>query len=162
VYTVKLTVSNNTGEDTDRKTGYVIVEAGGTPAELVVRDLYIDPVYAEPREPIVITANVYNQGGAWGSATVYLLINGEREQQVDVGVAPGTSQPVNFTVYRIEGREYQIELLDALGTFYVMEEEEEPAPTDYGPLDTGGIIAVVVIAIILIGGVVVVFLLSRR
>ena len=39
---------------------------------------------------------------------------------------------------------------------------EELASTGYGPLGTGGIIAIVVIGIILIGGIIVVFMLGRR
>ena len=95
-----------------------------------------------------------------------LLVNGATEQSIGVGVAPGTAQPVSFTLYRTEAREYQIQLLDAVGTFYVMEEEEPQAPRTGGllvggELDSGGIIAIIIIAIIVVGGIVVAILLGR-
>ncbi len=161
-YTVTLTVSNEGGDSTETKVDYVVVDAGLTPAQLEVRNLYVEPQYAKPRQEIRVSAKVYNAGGAWGSATVNLLINGETDQSIEVGVAPGTAQTVSFTVYRTEAREYQVQLLDAVGTFYVMEEEEQTAPSGYGPLDSGGIIAIVVIGIILLGGLIVIFLFKRR
>ena len=120
----------------------------------------------ESRQEIQVSAKVYNAGGAWGSATVNLLINGATEQSIGVGVAPGTSQTVSFTVYRTEAREYQVRLLDAVGTFYVMEEEDAQAPGTGGllvggELDSGGIIAIILIAIIVVGGIVVAILLGR-
>lgn len=139
-------------------------------AKLAVRNLNISPVHAQPRQAIAISAKVFNEGGTWGSQTLNLLINGNLEQSVGVGVAPGTAQPLNFTVYRVEAGEYQVTIGDATATFYVMEEEAAPATTTpgllpdggFGPLGTGGIIAIIVIAVILVGGVVVAILLARR
>lgn len=57
--------------------------------------------------------------------------------------------------------------MDAVGTFYVMEEEAAPTPRTPGllmpgELDTGGVIAIIVIGVILVGGVVVAFLLKGQ
>ena len=140
------------------------------PATLAVRNLHITPLHAQPRQAIAISARVFNEGGTWGSQTVNLLINGHLEQSAGVGVAPGTAKPLNFTVYKVEAGEYQVIIGDAIGTFYVMEEEAAPAPKTpgllpdgaFGELDTGGIIAIIVIGVILVGGVVVAVLLARR
>ena len=96
------------------------------PATLAVRNLHISSVHAQPRQAIAISARVFNEGGTWGSQTLNLLINGHLEQSVSVGVAPGTSKPVNFTVYKVEAGEYQVTIGDATATFYVMEEEAAP------------------------------------
>ena len=164
MYTVSLTVSNEGGSNTMTRVDYVTVEAGAPPPVLVVRNLYISAVHAQPRQEIQVTAKVFNEGGSWGSDTVDLLINGYGEQSRTVGVAPGTTQPISFTVYRVPGGEYQVAIGDATGTFYVME-EAAPAPTDggllpAGELDTGSILALVVIGVIGVAGAVVVILLA--
>ena len=164
-YSVSLTVTGSTSTVTKRT--YIIVEEGGAAAALVIRNLYITPIQAKPRQAIGISAKVANEGGTWGSAEVRLLINGHLEQSVGVGVSPGTAQPVNFTVYKVEAGEYQVRILDATGTFYVMEEPEQPAaPTGGllagGGLENGGIIAIIVIGIIIVGGTVLALLFTRR
>ncbi len=129
-------------------------------ASLYVRDLNVAPIYAQPRQAVSVNANVANEGETWGSKTVYLVVNGETEQTKSVGVSPHTSHPVSFVVYRVVAGEYNIQIGNESGTFYIA--EEAPAESGgYGPLDTGGIIAIVVIGVILVGGLVIVFVLSR-
>ncbi|MFC1893532.1 PKD domain-containing protein [Chloroflexota bacterium] len=161
-YTITLTVSGSPS-DTVTKLNLIIVEEGETPTNLVVRNLYISAVHAQPRQEVQITANVVNEGGTWGSDTVNLMINGQFEQSRSVGVAPGTAQTISFTVYKVQGAEYQVNIEGATGAFYVVEEPTQPAeqPMGSGPLDSGSIIAIIVIGVILVGGVVVIFLLSR-
>ena len=141
---------------------YIFVEEAAVRPELVVRNLNISAEYAEPRQAIQISADVINEGGGWGSAEVVLLINGYLEQSVDVGVSPGTAQPINFTVYKTEAGEYQVQIMDATATFYVMEDTKQEASKGYGPLDTGGIVAIVIIVVIIIAGVILAFLLIQR
>ncbi len=161
-YTITLTVSGSPS-DTVTKLNLIIVEEGETPPNLVVRNLYISAVHAQPRQEVQITAKVVNEGGAWGSKTINLMINGQFEQSLNVGVAPGTAQSISFTVYKVQPAEYQADIEGAGGTFYVVEGPTQPAerPMGSAPLDTGGMIAIIVIGVILVGGVVVVFLLSR-
>ncbi len=168
IYTVNLTVSGPGGEARDRVE--IVVEAGATPSRLAVRNLNINPVQAKPRQAITISANIVNEGGIWGSQTVNLLINGQSEQSLGVGVSPGSASPVRFTVYKVEAGEYRVTIGDATGTFYVTEEAAARASEPpgllpagvFGELDTGAIIAIVVIGIILVGGVILVVLLARR
>ncbi len=164
-YTVCLTVTRSGGTDTRCRTNYILVEAQAVAARLVVRDLNITPAYAQPRQAVGVSANVFNDGGTWGSGTVNLMINGQFEQSVSVGVSPGTAQPVSFIVYKVEPGEYQVGVDGAVGTFYVVE-EEPVAPQGGGllaggELDQGGIIAIIVIGVILVGGVVVAIILTR-
>ncbi len=169
IYTVELRVSGPGGEARDSVE--IVVEATATPSKLAVRNLNITPVHAQPRQAITISANIANEGGIWGSQTVNLLINGQSEQSLGVGVSPGSASPVRFTVYKVEAGEYRVTIGDATGTFYVMEEAAAPQaarpfellPTGvFGQLDTGGIIAIVVIGIILFGGAILAFLLAGR
>jgi PKD repeat protein len=164
-YTVSLTVTGST--DTETKASYILVdEAAGAP-RLVVRDLNVTAVYAQPRQAIGINAKVANEGGSWGSGRVDLVINGQYEQSANVGVAPGTAQVISFTVYKVQAGEYAVTIGEAMGTFHVMEEAPPPPPPKVGllaggELDTTGIIFIVVIGIILVGGLVVAVLLTRR
>jgi hypothetical protein len=148
------------------------------PAKLLVRDLQITSVYVQPRQAVGINARVANEGGTRGSASVDLIINGQNEQSVNVGVDPGVAQPISFTVYKVTPGEYEVVIGvapgesqavigDAIGTFHVMEEAAPPAPPKSGflaggVLDTTGIIAIVVIGIILVGGITAVFIFARR
>ena len=149
-----------------------------------IGNLNVLPVYAQPRQEILITADVTNSGTAWGAETVDLNINGMREQSADVGVAPGTSQPIRFTVYKTTPGTYQVEIGGATGTLYIMQPPPTPAPPTPTPatptptpiptptpaigllaggeLDTTGIIAIVVIGVVILGGIIVAILLARR
>jgi len=145
-----------------------IVESMAGPPKLTVRSLNATPAYVQPRQAVGISAHVTNEGGSWGSDTVDMMINGQFEQSVGVGVAPGTAQAINFTVYKIEPGEYQVTIGEATGTFYVMEESQPPPEPPRqgllagGELDTNGIIAIIVIGIILVGGVIAAFVFTRR
>jgi len=171
IYKVCLTVSGPGGEDSICKT--IIVDSPATAPRLEVRDLKITPVYAQPRQEIAITAEVMNTGGSWGSETVNLMINGQYEQSAAVGVAPGTAQPIKFTVYKINAGKYEVNVGGATGTLYVLEQPVTPTVTPPataatggllvgGELDTTGIIAIVAIGVILIGGIIAVVVLGRR
>jgi PKD repeat protein len=158
-FRVCLTVTGPAGTATRCQDECVIVESAMRPAELVVRNLNISATYAQPRQEVRITADVANEGGSWGSDTVDLLINGAFEQSADVGVSPGTSQAISFTVYKIIAGEYQVQVGDATATFYVMEEPQETQRAGRLSLGTGGMIALIVIGVIVVG--VVVFAIVR-
>jgi PKD repeat protein len=152
-YTVSLTVSGSPTA-TKTMTNYIIVEGAGGVSDLVVRNLYISGTQVMPRDKVVITADVFNEGGAWGDGDVDLIINGAYEQSVGVGVAPGTSQPISFTVYKVAAGEYQVVVGNAVGTFYVLE-EQQPSQIGGIPMDTGTLIALCIIGLLVIAGVIV-------
>ena len=135
------------------------------PPRLSVRNLQVTPVYARPRQAVNISARVVNDGGSWGSGTIELLLNGQFEQSVAVGVSPGTSRQINLTVYRVEPGTYQVAIGEASGTFYVAAEAVTPTPAGGllagGELDTSGIIAIVCIGIILFAGIAIIVIISR-
>jgi PKD repeat protein len=132
----------------------VLVESEGGMPNLVVRNLYISGTQVMPRDKVVITADVFNEGGAWGDGDVDLIINGAYEQSAGVGVAPGTAQPISFTVYKVAAGEYQVAVGNAVGTFYVLE-EQQPSQAGGIPMDTGTLIALCIIGLLVIVGMIV-------
>jgi PKD repeat protein len=159
VYSVRLTIEG-VGGDTDDASNEVIVEASAGAPNLVVRNLYISGTQVMPRDKVVITADVFNEGEVWGDGDIDLIINGAYEQTAGVGVAPGTSQPISFTIYKVEAGEYQVVIGDAVGTFYVV---EEPQPSRIGgiPMDSGTLIALIVIGVFVIAALVVAIVVFR-
>jgi PKD repeat protein len=151
-FQVCLTIEKNGEEDTACLK--ILVEDGVTAPELVVRNLYISATEAKPGQQVMITADVFNEGGAWGAAEMQLLINGYYEQSAQVGIAAGTSQPISFTVYKVTPGEYQVIIGNAVGTFYVV---EEPQQSQVGgiPMDSGTLIALIVIGVFVIAALVV-------
>ena len=130
-----------------------------------------DELEPQPRQKVVIYAKVVNKGGSWGSSRIDLTINGQYEQSIpDVGVAPGTVKPINFTVYKERAGENQVVMGDAMATFYVVEEEVPERPSAPGLLPAGvsgelhttGLISVLLIGIIVIALVVLAILFSLR
>jgi PKD repeat protein len=118
--TVTVPGDKRTETMTDTHSMDIIVDAGAAPARLSVRNLRITPVYAYPNQTITINADVFNSGGSPGSQRVSLVINGQFEQGISVGVSPGTAYPVSFTVYKATPGTYQVTIGDAVGWFYIM------------------------------------------
>jgi len=171
IYKVCLTVSGPCGEDRICKT--IIVESKAAAPRLVVRDLNINPVYAQPRQEIAITAKVTNVGESWGSGTVNLTINGQYEQSVGVGVMPGTAETIKFTVYKINSGKYEVIVGGATGTFYVLEQPvtPTPAPTPVtgnrgllasSELGSSDLIIIVVVGVVVVGGLIAAIVLGLR
>jgi PKD repeat protein len=153
VYSVRLTIEGP-GGGTDDASNQVIVEASAGAPNLVVRNLYISGTQVMPRDKVVITADVFNEGEAWGDGDIDLIINGAYEQTVGVGVAPGTPQPISFTVYKVTPGTYQVTVGNATGTFYVLE-EQQPSQIGGIPMDTGTLIALCIIGLLVIVGMIV-------
>ena len=162
IYTVRLTITGPKGTSTAYEK--IIVESVAMPPKLLVRNVQITPDYPQPRQAIMITADVANVGGTWGSGTISLMINGQFEQSIRVGVSPGTAKPISFNVYKVEPGRYNIDIEGANGTFDVMEQPPAPPPAQPAreELGTGTLIAIVVIGFALIVGIVVAILLTRR
>jgi PKD repeat protein len=157
-YQICLTVEGPGGSDT--ACIQVIVEEGPAAPNLVVRNLYISATQAKPRQQVVITADVFNEGGAWGSGEMQLLINGYYEQSAQVGVAPGTAQPISFTVYKVPAGEYQVTIGNATGTFYVVK-EQQTSQLGSIPMDSGTLIALIVIGVFVIAALIVVIVILK-
>jgi PKD repeat protein len=157
-YEACLTVEGPAGSDT--ACVRVIVEEGAAAPNLVVRNLYISATQAKPRQQVVITADVFNEGGSWGSGEMQLLINGYYEQSAQVGVAPGTAQPISFTVYKVPAGEYQVTIGNATGTFYVVK-EQQTSQLGSIPMDSGTLIALIVIGVFVIAALIVVIVILK-
>lgn len=168
IYRVCLTAMGPGGTDT--KCLDIFVEAISTAPRLEVSNVVVSPVYAQPGQQIAIYADVSNTGGAWGSESVDLVINGQFEQSQPVGLAPGTTQTIRFTVYKVQSGTYQVDVGGATGVLYVL---AQPTPTPAsstgggllppgGGLDTATTIAIIVIGVIVLGGAILAILLTRR
>jgi PKD repeat protein len=157
-YQACLTVEGPGG--TDEVCMQVIVESAAAAPHLVVRNLYISGTQVMPRDKVVITADVFNEGGVWGDGDVDLIINGAYEQSVGVGVAPGTAQPISFTVYKVAAGEYQVVVGNAVGTFYVLE-EQQPSQMGGIPMDSGTLIALIMIAVFVIAALVIAIVIIK-
>jgi PKD repeat protein len=157
-FQVCLTVEGEGG--TDEVCIEVIVESVAAAPNLVVRNLYISATQAQPRQQVAITADVFNEGGAWGDGEMQLLINGQYEQSAQVGVSPGTSQPISFTVYKVPAGEYQVTIGNATGTFYVVE-EQQTSQLGSIPMDSGTLIALIVIGVLVIAALIVVIVVLK-
>jgi parallel beta-helix repeat protein len=157
-FQVCLTVEGPGGSDTVCME--VLVETAAGAPNLVVRNLYISATQAQPRQQVVITADVFNEGEAWGDGDMDLIINGQYEQTVGVGVAPGTSQPISFTVYKVPAGEYQVTIGNATGTFYVVE-EQQTSQLGSIPMDCGTLIALIVIGVLVIAALIVVIVILK-
>ena len=167
IYNACLTVSGPGGTST--KCIDIIVESMSEAPRLSVTNLVVTPVYAQPRQEIAISADVVNTGGAWGTLTVNLVINGQFEQSAQAGVSPGTKQPVRFTVYKVDPGTYQVDVGGVVGTLYIME-TSTPAPAATqtpgllagGELGDTGMIAIIVIGVIVLAGIVIAIVVARR
>lgn len=149
----------------------VAEEVAAVPARLVVRNLRITPTQLYPNQPVTIDAEVVNNGGRFGSMTVYLMINGEVDQSQHVGIRAGSVQLVNFYTYRAAPGAYTVTIGNASAQFSVMSPPQAPPlppapPPVFQPvgegLGTGGIIALVVIGILGLAGIIIAFRLTRR
>ncbi|MBA7693785.1 hypothetical protein ES703_102374 [subsurface metagenome] len=164
-YTVSLTISGPGGTDREVKVDYIEVFTVMAPARLIVRNLQIVPAQAFPEQLVTISADVVNQGGSRGSKRVDLVINGQAEQAIRVGVDPGGAQHIIFTTTKSAPGTYEVFIEGQTSAFTVLLRPQAPPPAGAGAaggLDTTGIIAIVVIGVLLIAGVIVVFVLTRR
>ena len=145
-FTVALTVTDDVADtDSETKQAYITVAEiapAGEP-KFSVSNLHISPQQAQPNQPVEISVNIANVGGATGSYNAALYVNGQLENSNTVGVAPGSTQAVVFTVTRADVGTYDVSFAGLQAQFTVVQ------PSG-GGLGTGGIIAIVVVVIVLI------------
>jgi len=94
------------------------------PAAFTLTHLDISPNEVFPGETINISGSVANTGGLEGVHTVLLNINGTREDEKVVTVAPGGKETVTFAVSKEEPGSYSVDINDLSGSFTV----KEPLP----------------------------------
>jgi PKD repeat protein len=158
-YTVTLTVEGPCGIDV--ATGYI--EVFEEQARIIVRNLLIQPANAYPGEQVTISADVVNQGGIRASKNIELVINGQAEQSIRVGVDPGTAQHITFTTSKSVPGTYEVFIEGQASAFNVLLRPQVTSDTGTaGGLDTAAIIAIVVIGVIFLVGVIVAFIFVRR
>jgi hypothetical protein len=132
------------------------------PARLLVRNLLIQPTNAYPGDQVTISADVVNQGGVRGSKNIELVINGQVEQSVRVGVDPGAAQHITFTTSKTVPGTYEVYIEGQASAFNVLLRPHVASNDTAGGLSTGAIIAIVVIAVIFLVGMIIVFIRIRR
>ena len=98
------------------------------PAAFSVSDLSIQPAELEVAETVTITVLVANTGGREGSYTIVLKINGVKEAEDSVTVAPGRSQDVTFTVTKADAGSYSVDVNGLTGSFTVKPPPPPPPP----------------------------------
>jgi hypothetical protein len=129
------------------------------PARFSAAYLNISPEQVLPDQQVEISINIANHGGETGSHSVVLYINGNVEKSSIVGVSPGATQRVVFTVSRTLPGTYKVSVEGQEGQFTVVAGEAAAQPGIFGifgtgGLGTGGIIAIIVVVIVLALGLV--------
>jgi len=136
--------------------GFSAVTAGISPASFSASGLQISPQQVQPDQPVEISIDIANNGGATGSHTVLLYINGSLEDSHTVSISPGSLQNVVFTVSRSAPGTYEVSLEGLQGQFTVAAPSGTSSP---GGLDTSTLIVIVAIIVGLI--VAIVFVIAR-
>jgi len=139
--------------------GFSAVTPGISPASFSASSLLISPQQVQPDQQVEISIDIANNGGATGSHTVLLYINGNLEDSYTVSIAPGSLENVVFTVSRPAPGTYEVSLEGLQGQFTVAAPSGTSSP---GGLDTGTLIVIVAIIVALIVAIVFVFARIRR
>ncbi len=133
----------------------LVIVAPPAPAAFSVSYLSVSPrLEVEPGEAVTIAVLVANTGGESGSYTVVLKIDGVKEAEESVTVAPGESQDVSFSVTREEAGSYTV-AVDGLGGSFNVVALVKPPGINWAMI--GGIIAGVIVV-----GLLIFFFLRRR
>ena len=101
---------------------------GFPPAAFTLSSLAISPAEVAPAEKVNISISVVNTGAREGSYTVVLKINGVKEAEKAVRIAPGESQSVSFSVAK-EAGSYSVAIDGLSGSFTVAPAPPPPPPT---------------------------------
>jgi len=100
------------------------------PAAFRIAELSVNPIVVEPGEEVTIKAKVTNIGGSIGSYTAELKLNDVIEVAREVDLAPGTNQPLRFSVNKDTPGTYIVTLGELTGNFVVIDPSQPPpAPT---------------------------------
>ena len=143
----------------DGLSGSFTVVAPPAPAAFSVSSLSIQPAEVEPGETVTIAVLVANTGGESGSYTVVLKIDGVKEAEKSVTIAPGESQDVSFSVTREEAGSYTVAVSGLTGSFTVKEKVVPPVVPK--PI-AWWVWLIVGLGVVVIGGLLAYFLWWRR
>jgi len=102
-------------------------------ATFAASDLFIAPTEVDIGETVYITILITNTGGQSGSYTILLKINGVKEAEDSVTLAPGRSQDVAFTVTKEDAGSYSVVVDGLSGSFTVVALPPPPAPPPPAP-----------------------------
>jgi len=144
-------------QEVDQSTGGESTSTTLRSPHLKTSNLAANPSQTVANKPVIISANVVNDGGMTGSTRVALKINGKIEQTELVTVGPGGSRPVSFTVTKEEPGNYTVILGGERTSFAVTEGADTGAPSL-----NGGLIAIVVIGALIVVSIVVALFAFRR
>lgn len=97
------------------------------PAAFTLSLVGISPSEVAPGEKVTITVSVANTGGRDGSRSVVLEINGVKEDEKTVTIAPGASKEVTFTVVKDQPGKYSVMVGGLGGGFTVVAPPSLPA-----------------------------------
>jgi hypothetical protein len=147
------------GADKSLTAIFSAVTPGITPASFSASNLLISPQQVQPDQQVEISIDIANNGGATGSHTVLLYINGSQEDSCVVRISPGSSQNVVFAVSRSTSGAYDVSLEGLQGQFTVA---APPATSSPGGLGTGTLIVIAAIIVALIAAIVFVIARVRR
>jgi len=89
------------------------------PAAFSVSNISVEPTEVQPKEVVTITVSVANTGGMEGSHTLVLKINGVKEAEKTITVAPGNIKAVSFTVTKEQPGSYSV-TVDGLGSSFIV------------------------------------------
>ncbi len=101
------------------------------PPAFSVSNLSVQPAEVQPEETVTITLSVTNSGGREGNYRVTLKIDGVKETEKIVTLAPDRSQEVIFTVTRADPGSYSVDVNGLPGSFTV--KPAPPAPPEVTP-----------------------------
>jgi|GEM_PF-3443400 len=130
------------------------------PAAFSVSNLSIQPAEVQPNEAVTITLSVANTGGAEGSYSVVIKINGATEAERSITLTPGESQNVSFSVTREEAASYNVTVEELSASFTVAAPLEE-APAEAETQLNWTLIWIIVAAVVIVG-LVIFFAIRRR
>ena len=97
---------------------------------LNTNNLAVNPSQTVANRPVIVTANVVNEGGMTGSTRVALKINGQVEQTKLVTVGPGGSRPVKFTVTKKQPGNYTVIMGSQRASFLVTDDSSSGISVD--------------------------------
>ena len=126
------------------------------PPAMALQYLAVNPQHTYAGQPVTITTNVSNTGGATGSYTVVLMINGQQEATRLVSAGAMSAVPVKFTVTKDVPGTYTVTIGNQQSSFTIL------GGGTSGSAGSGGLIVILIIGLLVLATVVVLMLTFRR